>query len=577
MRSRSIRTLVVVGLLALTLTVALVSALLVSQQPSISVATVSPLALMLGMMAGIVLGAAGSLALFVYPRERFGQLAVLTALAWFVSWWASPGVAHPALFTAGLVLAWAWPATLAHALVTLPHWPASNGTTPLVVAGYLVCIGALGIAPTLATAADVSCPACPDNLIGIDLGGGTGRAITTAGFLLAAGWAAAAALLVARSVEIGSAARRRALVPMALPAAVVLLAFGVGALSSAVRGAAAIDRVDQITWAVAAVGLVAAACGSVLRIVRGRRMRADVAGIVLELAGAGTASMLQQRFRQVVGDAQLTLAYPVDGGSLVDANGDAFEVAGSPERREIPLVRGGTPIAVLDIAADYADDADQLRGILDAAAVGLEHERLLALSRARLRELRASRARVVQATDAERRRLERGLHDGAQQRLAGLTLAIGSARAHASPVDAERLKAAQNEVRTAIAETRDIGHGIYPASLADLGLAEAVHGLAEGSTFALDVGRIPMERLPGSVESAAYFVVAEAPRLSGARSARVTADVRDGALHLELQMDGATSPLDLTELEDRIEALGGTIAASRTQAHIRLEAAIPCA
>ena len=111
--------------------------------------------------------------------------------------------------------------------------------------------------------------------------------------------------------------------------------------------------------------------------------------------------------------------------------------------------------------------------IIGAAGLALEHERLVAVSRARLAELRASRARVVEASDRERRRLERDLHDGAQQRLAGLALAIRLARSRPPHEDQrageERaheaaLETAESELRATIADVRDIGHGIYPAA-----------------------------------------------------------------------------------------------------------------
>ena len=426
MRSTSIRRLAAVGLFALVVAVALGSAVLVSRPPSIAVATVGPAVLVLGLVAGIGIGAAGALAWAVYPNEPFGGLALLGALAWFAAWWDSPGTGSAAAFTAGLILASAWPAVLAHAVLTLRHWPGSSAARPLVAAGYVVYVVALGLVPTILGGTDAACPACPGNLVAVAAAPTAARAVETVGLLLAVAWAAAVVLGAARWLRTSSPAGRRALLPVVVPGLAGILAFGLDAARSIGRAEIGVDRVDQATWVGAAVALLAVAAGSALRVVRARRTRSAVARIVVELAGGVTGSTLEARLRAVLGDDRLRVAYPADGGILVDAAGEPFAGSGSGDRRSTPLVRDGQPVAVLDIASERADDADGLREVLDGAALALEHERLLALSRARLRELRASRARVVEANDVERRRLERDLHDGAQQRLAGLALLPGA-------------------------------------------------------------------------------------------------------------------------------------------------------
>ena len=146
-----------------------------------------------------------------------------------------------------------------------------------------------------------------------------------------------------------------------------------------------------------------------------------------------------------------------------------------------------------------------------AAALALENERLEAELRARLEELRASRARIVQAGDDERRRLERDLHDGAQQSLVSMALTLRLARDRSSePGVRELLEVTMRELDSATGELRELARGIHPAILSDRGLAAAIDALASRAPVAVDVSGVPSERLAAPVEAAVYFVVAEA-------------------------------------------------------------------
>jgi signal transduction histidine kinase len=189
----------------------------------------------------------------------------------------------------------------------------------------------------------------------------------------------------------------------------------------------------------------------------------------------------------------------------------------------------------------------------------------------RLVEVTASRARILDAYEAERRRIERDLHDGAQQRLTGLIMTLGLVRldlGDASPRVRELVDRAQDEARAALAELRDLVRGIYPQVLADRGLGAAVEGLAERCAVPVRVDiRLP-ERLPEPVESAAYFTVAEAlaniAKHSGARRAEVSAHVIDDELVVEIQDDGAgdADPAEgggLVGLADRVAVHDGAL------------------
>jgi signal transduction histidine kinase len=206
-----------------------------------------------------------------------------------------------------------------------------------------------------------------------------------------------------------------------------------------------------------------------------------------------------------------------------------------------------------------------------AAALALENERLNAELRARLEDLRASRARVVHAADEARRRLERNLHDGAQQRLVALALALRLAKATVKndPDAAEELiGAAGNEAADALTEVRELARGLHPAVLTDHGLRPALEALAARSPCPVEVAAVPSERLPANVEMAAYFVISEAlanvAKYSRASEARVSVTRNDGLAIVEISDDGVggadiNGGSGLRGLADRVEALNGRL------------------
>jgi signal transduction histidine kinase len=207
--------------------------------------------------------------------------------------------------------------------------------------------------------------------------------------------------------------------------------------------------------------------------------------------------------------------------------------------------------------------------------------------RDRLEELRASRARLVHAGDAERRRLERDLHDGAQARLVGLALLLGTARARAAgdPQLVAMLDRAQAELQAGLGELRELARGIHPAVLTDRGLHPALHALAARSPVPVTLDTGGEERLPGPVESAAYFVVSEAltnvAKYARATHAEVTVRRDDGRVTVEVADDGvggadAARGSGLRGLADRVSALDGSLAVeSPPGGGTRLRAEIP--
>jgi signal transduction histidine kinase len=220
----------------------------------------------------------------------------------------------------------------------------------------------------------------------------------------------------------------------------------------------------------------------------------------------------------------------------------------------------------------------------------VDNERLQAEVLAQLQELRASRARIVTTGDAERQRLERDLHDGAQQRLVGLSLALRLARARLSAGADPDLRAlfdqADERLSAAIGELRELAHGIYPAALTEEGLAAAVEALAEHTSTPITVMHMPQGRFPNPVEAAAYFVIAETTGYMATLDAAsgVTVDVQHdgGRLVIEVTEDAAGSPgpeLDarFTGLADRVGAVGGQLRVEQAASGgVTIGAEMPC-
>jgi signal transduction histidine kinase len=222
-------------------------------------------------------------------------------------------------------------------------------------------------------------------------------------------------------------------------------------------------------------------------------------------------------------------------------------------------------------------------------ALSAENEQLTADLRAKVEELRASRARIVEAGYAERRRVERDLHDGAQQRLMALTMNLRLARTKLDEDPAatgELLDEAMEELAAATGELRELARGIHPVVLSDRGLAAALGGLAERSPVPVRIVETPDERLPAPVESATYFVVAEAltnvARYADARGATVRVGRVDGFVEVEIRDDGVGGAdpgagTGLRGLEDRVAALDGSFGVrSSAGAGTTVEARIPC-
>ena len=311
-------------------------------------------------------------------------------------------------------------------------------------------------------------------------------------------------------------------------------------------------------------------------------------------AGRAEPEQVGRVLAEAVGDDRLELYFWLPDGALFD--GPVFADAGGTEHRELPAdgrertpVRSGAQQLAVVLHAP-SDRPALLREVLETLGLAVEIARLRVEVRRQLARVRDSRARIVAATHAERRRIERNLHDGAQQRLVsvGLTLRHVQHRLRptgGSPDDtAALLDGAVAEVGAAIAELRELARGLGPAAL-DRGLATALADLAARAPLPVHVDTA-VERLPGDVEAAAYFLASEAVtnvvKHANATAVSLSAGRENGCLRIVVTDDGVGGAglrpgSGLAGLADRVDALGGRLDIdSAPGAGTRVTAELPC-
>jgi signal transduction histidine kinase len=290
-----------------------------------------------------------------------------------------------------------------------------------------------------------------------------------------------------------------------------------------------------------------------------------------------------------LGDQTASIAYWLpDQRRFVDETGRPVELPQPGSGRAWTAVeRDGRRVAAIVHDAALDTSRELVQAAAAASSLAIDNERLKADLRARLEELRESRLRIVAGAAGARRRIERDLHDGAQQRLVALALDLRmlKARLKDDPEAAATVDELSERLAAALAELRELARGIHPAILTDRGLAPALGALADRAAVPIDIDIEIEERLPAPVEAAAYFLVAEAltnvDRYAGATSARVVVR-RDGPTVIVVVADDGMGGVDiragsgLRGLQDRLAALGGTLAIDSPPGRgTRLEGRIP--
>jgi signal transduction histidine kinase len=539
----------------------------------------------LALLVGWSFVGSGLVAWSQQPRNRLGPAMVFTGFAWFLTFLTDAHV--PWLFTVGTALQSVYLVGFVFIVLSFPTGRLRGRLDRALIWAAAALVSVVEVVSLLfSNSTAVLCSGCPRNVFEISrndrLADGILQGQRISGALLALFTVA----LLVRRWRSANEPQRRGMAPVlwAGSATIAVLAVSIG------NDAVGEPLGQAAKWALDAV--FASVPIAVLVVLLQRRLaRGAVAGLVVELGDRSRGSDLRDALARALGDPALELAYWFEAGDrYVDADGRAVELPASDATRVATVVeRDGRPVAALLHDPVLVENLQLVESVCAAAALTLENERLQAELRARLAELRASRARLVEAGAAERRRIERDLHDGAQQRLISIAMSLGLVEARL-PVDpgsaAPIVREAREALGLALSELRELSQGIYPSILSERGLAAALDELARGAAVpvALDV-RLP-GRLPAPVEAAAYFVVSEALANAGKHShasdARVTATVVGGVLTLEIADDGiggagGGSGTGLRGLADRVEALGGRFAiASPPGRGTTIRAEIPC-
>jgi signal transduction histidine kinase len=540
-------------------------------------------AVAMSVVLGATTGHADSAALFVWimttyivgglvawhrrPESRFGPLLIavgfgagLSNLSW------SP---NPLAFTVGQACDLLVVALFLHVFLAFPTGRLTSRTTRLLVgAAYAVSIG-MQVTVMLLGAFG------PDNLLAVVDAPNAANIIHAVELLTLATLLLAGVAFLA--VRRGAAQRRAArnLVDsfaLGLVSLAVLLVMGVFA-------GPGFPIVQRVTIAILGLAPVAFLIG----LLDARLARTAVGDLVVDLREA--QGDLQPALARALRDPSVSLLYWLPQyESWVDQEGRAAE---APASKRV-IRRDGEPIAAIVHHPSLADEPELLDAVVAATEMVLDNGRLRAELRASLAEVRGSRARVMEAGRQERRRLERDLHDGAQQRLVGLSLRLGilEERLKADAAARTAVTEAKQEVAASLAELRDIAHGLYPAVLTGHGLAVALESVAGQASIPVRLDVRLTERPPEAVEVAAYYVVCESltniDRYAAATTVTVGIERCADDIVVEVRDDGVggadtANGSGLRGLADRVEALGGTLRVwSPDGGGTRIRAELPC-
>ena len=536
-------------------------------------------------MVGVPI-AVGLYAWYSRLNERFGLLLVAAGGCWFATTLAESSDA--VLYTVGRTAGWGAEILLVYLFLSFPSGRLVARADRLLVAATGAMVLTLFL-PRLLLAERFELPSpytscvrdCPPNaLFALDREPGVLDAL-----LRPLGVVAVLLVMIAVVARLHSRAgaatplARRTLTPVSSIATLRAGLLAVGICARWIDPAA--WPAELTAWLLAlAVPLIALAF--LAGLVRWRLF----AGRALERLSAALRAKpdlpgLRRAFAEAFEDPSLELAFATTPAAegWVDAAGRPLTL---PEpgsgRRVSPLVGRGAPPAAIVHDAALSDDPALLRAGLAMAGVVLENRRLEADAAAAMREVQASRARIAAGAERERRRIERDLHDGAQQRLVALRIELELAEelVRRDPErGARRLRQLEQEVDEALEELRALAHGVYPPLLADHGLADALRAVARRLAVRTEVDARAVGRYAPEVEGAVYFCVLEAlqnvlKHARGARRVAVRLDGRAaGELRLSVRDDGAgvadgalRAGAGITNMRDRLVALGGELEAS---------------
>jgi signal transduction histidine kinase len=510
-----------------------------------------------------------------------GLLAMLAGATWlardWIGWQEGPAVVRSTAMIAAPLLA---PLVLA-TVVTFPENRFASRSVRLVVLVALATVGmvTVGWALTNDPRTDVHCwNNCTDNSFLVWAGTAVASALARAGLGLELGLGLGVVFVCAYRIAVATSPARRLLLPVMVPGALIggcLAAHAVELLRHPLEGPefGAPAALFQATgWSLATL-----ACGLVWTTARVRRVRSAVAQLVADLGAAPPTGSLATALGAATGDPGLDVAYWIpERAEFVDASGAPAQImTPGPGQALTQIVRNREVVAIVRHDATAVSAQRLERAIGPGARLAIDNERLRANLLAQLADLRRSQARIVAVGDAERRRLERNLHDGAQRDLLALSYDLRLARSAAAayPHLERFVAAATDKAREALVELRELAHGIYPAVLTEGGVGPALRTLADTAPIPIHIDAPCTDRFGEQAERAVYVVVAHAVE-DAARTGVEDLSVRVARSgdRLLVTVEGPDLAAS-TYLSDRLGAIGGTLIAEGGL----LRAELPCA
>jgi signal transduction histidine kinase len=518
----------------------------------------------LTILAGLSFVGAGLVAWRDRPERLTGALMIGTGFALFAGTLYEANRSVP--FTVGLALSPLATALLAHLILAFPDGRLHSGLERVLVVAAYVNATVLQITMLMFMGIEHvgGCP-CPRNLLFVRDDTSVHSALMNAHRLSGIAIAAGVVTVVVRRWQFASPLLRRALAPILVTggATAALLA----ALLIADQASAGITTGIETAVRVA---LATVPLAYLFGLFETRLARIGLGELVVELGTNPEQGRLRDALARALRDPSLELGYRMPGSQeYVDVEGQQVDVVPTATRAVTILERRGEKVAALVHDAALREDPALLDAVSSAAGLALDNERLLAQLRAQLAETRDSRARIVDAADTERRRLERNLHDGAQQRLVTLALHLRMAQESLRDDPAAAgtmLDGVGQDLKLALEELRELARGLHPAILTERGLTPALQSIATRAPFKVEIDGVPHERLPAVIEAAIYYVVAEtltnAAKHAGASEAHVELSTSNDAVTVEIRDNGSgganlAGGSGIRGLADRVEALGG--------------------
>jgi signal transduction histidine kinase len=520
---------------------------------------------------GIVCGtylATGLLAWKLRPANRTGRVMVATGLLLLLDPLQAGNVAG--LVLVGLVATTVSDVLLGYLILAFPWGTLRSGVDRAFVAVIAVAMLSANIAAFSAYDPRVA-GATYDNpfLLIRDPGLATAAEMVSrlTSIVVLSGFLAIFAIRWARA----SGPARRIYSPVLLPATILVVAIMVSTILNTIGAPGELQFAAGVTQALSRALIP---IGFLVGLLRTRMARSAIADLVVELGEMPTPARLRDALANALGDPGLTVAYwSPEARAYLGADGSPEVLPSSDSGRAVTfLERDGQPIAAILHDEVLLDDPALVASVASAVRLSVENDRLQAEVEAQLNEVRESRARIVEAGDAERKRVERDLHDGAQQRLVSLTLALRLARLKvgddADPEVKRSLDEASEEARSALSELRELARGIHPQILTEAGLGSAIESLANRSSLDVAVDLGTDRRFSPTVEATAYFVVSEAlanvAKYAEASRALVRTDWHDDELTIEIADDGVGGAEPgpgggLRGLADRLSAVDGRL------------------